>query len=60
MKVTEDSKVVSFTRAEHDDEAETHEVEQPTEEELKQDALNSAAELSEAENAVDEPVEDEE
>ncbi len=60
MKVTDDSKVVSFTRAEHDDEAETHEVEQPTEEELKQDALNSAAEQNEAENAVDEPVEDEE
>ncbi len=60
MRVTDESKVVSFTRAEHDDEAETHEVEQPTEEELKQDALNSAAEQSEVENAVDEPVEDEE
>ncbi len=60
MKVTDDSKVVSFTRAEHDDEAETQEVEQPTEEEIRQDALNSAAEISEAENAVDEPVEDEE
>ena len=60
MRVTEESKVVSFTRAEHDDEAETHEVEQPTEEELKQDALNSVAEQSEVENAVDEPAEDEE
>ena len=60
MRVTDDSKVVSFTRAEHDDEAETQEVEQPTEEEIRQDALNSAAEQSEAENAVDEPAEDEE
>lgn len=60
MKVTDDSRVVSFTRAEHDDEAETQEVEQPTEEEIAQDALNIAAENNEAENAVDEPVEDEE
>ncbi|MBE6844378.1 MAG: DNA gyrase subunit A [Ruminococcus sp.] len=60
MRVTDDSKVVSFTRAEHDDEAETQEVEHPTEEEIRQDALNSAAEQSEAENAVDEPAEDEE
>jgi len=60
MRVTDDSKVVSFTRAEHDDEAETHEVEQPTEEEIKQDALNSAAEQNEADNAVDEPVDDNE
>ncbi len=60
MKVTDDSRVVSFTRAEHDDEAETHTVEQPTEDEIKQDALNSAAEQNEAENAVDVLPEDEE
>lgn len=35
MKVKDDSRVVSFTRAEHDDSAEIAEVEQPSEEELK-------------------------
>ncbi len=60
MRVTDESRVVSFTRAEHDDDAETQSVEQPTEEEIKQDQLNSAAEQNEVENAVDEPAEDEE
>lgn len=35
MKLKEDSHVVTFTRAEHDDSAEIVEVEQPSEEELK-------------------------
>ena len=60
MKLNDDSRVVSFTRAEHDEEAETQEVEQPTEEEIKKDELNSIAEQNEAEMAVDEPVDDEE
>ncbi len=60
MRVTDDSRVVSFTRAEHDDEAETQAVEQPTEEEIKQDELNSTVEQNEAENINDEPVSDEE
>ena len=60
MRLADESRVVSFTRAEHDDEAETQAVEQPTEEEIKQDELNSAAEQIEAENAVDEPVSDDE
>ncbi len=44
MRVSEDVKVVSFTRAEHDEEAETQKVEEPSESEL-------AAELAEAEAA---------
>ncbi|MGN0614219.1 MAG: DNA gyrase subunit A, partial [Porcipelethomonas sp.] len=56
MRLNDESRVVSFTRAEHDDEAETHEVEQPTEEELKQDAINSEAEKNEVENAANESV----
>ncbi len=60
MRINGENRVVSFTRAEHDDEAETQEVEQPTEEEIAQDALNIKAEQKEAENAVDEPSEDDE
>lgn len=60
MKLADDNRVVSFTRAEHDEEAETQAVEQPTEEEIRQDQLNSEAEKNEAENAIDEPVLDEE
>ncbi len=59
MRVTDESRVVSFTRAEHDDEAETQAVEQPTEEEIKQDELNSIAEQNEVENAIDETIEEE-
>ena len=43
MRVTEDDKVVAFTRTEHDDSAETAAVEQPSEEEI-------AREMEEAEN----------
>ena len=35
MKLKEDTHVVTFTRAEHDDSAEISEVEQPSEDELK-------------------------
>lgn len=43
MRVTDDSKVVAFTRAEHDDSAEIAEIEQPSEEELnaEQEAANA-------------------
>ena len=37
MKVAEESRVVSFTRAEHDEEAEVETVDQPSEEEIAQD-----------------------
>lgn len=48
MKLTNDNKVVAFTRAEHDDSAEISEIEQPSEEELKaQQEAASAEETSE-------------
>lgn len=37
MRITEDSKVVTFTRTEHDEEAEHAEVEKPSEEEIAED-----------------------
>ncbi|MDE6592717.1 MAG: DNA gyrase subunit A [Oscillospiraceae bacterium] len=37
MRVTGEDKVVSFTRTEHDDSAETSEIEQPSEEEIAKD-----------------------
>lgn len=52
MKLKEDTHVVTFTRAEHDDSAEIAEVEQPSEEELKaQEQEAKAAEQNEAVNA---------
>jgi DNA gyrase subunit A len=44
MKVQDESRVVSFTRAEHDDEAELATVDQPSEEELEEDMKNAQAE----------------
>ncbi|MGN1087230.1 MAG: DNA gyrase C-terminal beta-propeller domain-containing protein, partial [Porcipelethomonas sp.] len=61
MKVTDENKVVSFTRAEHDEEAEVEAVEQPTEEEIAEDLKNSEAEEAESQAAEnEEPVEDDE
>ena len=60
MRLEDESRVVSFTRAEHDDDEETQEVDQPTDEELEQDRINSEAEKEEAEKAVDEKPSDEE
>lgn len=55
MKLKEDTHVVTFTRAEHDDSAEISEVEQPSEEELKaQEQEAKDAELNEAVNAENE------
>ena len=44
MRVSGDNKVVSFTRTEHDEEAEMAEVEQASEEDLKADAARQAEE----------------
>ena len=44
MRVEGDANVVAFTRADHDDEAETEEVEKLSEEELRKDAEDAAIE----------------
>ena len=50
MKVNEGAQVVAFTRAEHDDNAETEKVEQLTEEQLKE--AEAEAELEEKNEVV--------
>ena len=59
MRLDNDSKVVAFTRAEHDDSAEITEIEQPSEEELANDEQQAKAEEN-AEVIVDETIDDEE
>lgn len=59
MKVNEGANVVAFTRAEHDDNAETEKVEQLTEEQAKL-ADAEAAEEEKNEVVIDEPADDEE
>lgn len=60
MRVSEDGRVMSFTRTEHEDDAEITEVEQLSEDELKSQEAEAAAEES-AENALpDEPAEPDE
>lgn len=56
----EGAKVVSFTRAEHDEDAEVEEIEQPSEEELR--AEEEAAKAEEANEVIpaDEPADDDE
>ena len=44
MRVHDDVKVVSFTRAEHDDSAEIEKIEEPSEEELKKEMEEAASE----------------
>lgn len=44
MRVSGEDRVVSFTRAEHDDSAETEKIEQPSEEELEKEMAEAAAE----------------
>ncbi len=56
MKVAEESRVVSFTRAEHDEDAEVATVDQPSEEEIAQDMANAQAE--EQENSISEDTEE--
>ena len=58
MKVADESRVVSFTRAEHDEEAEVETVDQPSEEEIAQDMANAQAEEIEN-NTVEETEEPE-
>ena len=58
MKVAEESRVVSFTRAEHDEEAKVETVDQPSEEEIAQDMANAQAEELEN-NTVEETEEPE-
>ena len=58
MRVNEGAKVVAFTRAEHDDSAETEKVEQLTDEQLK--AAEEEAELEEANEVVIEAEEGDE
>lgn len=61
MRLTnEGARVVSFTRAERDEEAEVEEIEQPSEEELR--AEEEAAKAEEAKEVIpaDEPLDDEE
>ena len=59
MKVAEESRVVSFTRAEHDEEAEVETVDQPSEEEIAQDMANAQAENNTVEE-TEEPENSEE
>lgn len=59
MKVSGDDRVVSFTRAEHDEEAQIEEIEQPSEEELAEDEKNAqAAEANEVIEETAEPDDD--
>lgn len=61
MKVSGDDRVVSFTRAEHDEEAQIEEIEQPSEEELAEDEKNAqAAEANEVIEETAEPDDEEE
>ena len=57
MRLAEDSKVVSFTRAEHDDTAEHEQIEQPSAEELEKEEQAAKAEEN-AEVVTDEAPED--
>lgn len=63
MRVSGGDRVVSFTRAEHDEEAQTEKIEQPSDEELEKEmALAAAEEKNEviAENDTEEDEESEE
>lgn len=59
MRVTGEDRVVSFTRAEHDDSAETEKIEQPSEEELQKELAEAAAE-EQSEVIIDEEPDDDE
>lgn len=60
MRVSGDDRVVSFTRAEHDDSAETEKIEQPSEEELEKEMAEAAAEEQSEVIADDVPDDDDE
>ncbi|MDY3792708.1 MAG: DNA gyrase subunit A [Oscillospiraceae bacterium] len=59
MRVSGEDRVVSFTRAEHDDSAETEKIEQPSEEELQKELAEAAAE-EQSEVIIDEEPDDDE
>ena len=58
MKLKDDNKVVAFTRAEHDDEAEIAKIEQPSEEELAEQEAQAAREAANEKIEPDEEPED--
>ena len=59
MRVSGDDRVVAFTRTEHDEEAQTESIEQPSEEELEKEMAEAAAE-EQSEIVVDDVPDDEE
>ena len=59
MRVIGEDRVVAFTRAEHDDSAETEKIEQPSEEELEKEMAEAAAE-EQNEVVIDEAPDDDE
>lgn len=59
MRVSGEDRVVAFTRAEHDDSAETEKIEQPSEEELEKE-MAEAAEEEQNEVVIDEVPDDDE
>ncbi len=59
MRVSGEDRVVAFTRAEHDDSAETEKIEQPSEEELEKEMAEAAAE-EQNEVVIDEVPDDDE
>ena len=62
MRVSGDVKVVSFTRAEHDETAEVEEIEQPSEEEIEKELLEAKLEeqneVIEEEPEIDDEIEE--
>ena len=59
MRVSGEDRVVAFTRAEHDDSAETEKIEQPSEEELEKEMAEATAE-EQNEVVIDEAPDDDE
>ena len=59
MRVSEDGRVMSFTRTEHEDDAEITEVEQLSEEELKAQEAEAAAEETAEAAQPEEPADPE-
>lgn len=59
MRVSGEDRVVAFTRAEHDDSAETEKIEQPSEEELEKEMAEAAAE-EQNEVVIDDAPDDDE
>ena len=58
MRLSDDSRVVTFTRTEHDDSQETEQVEQASEEELKEAELEEQNEVVEDSDDVSDDIEE--